>query len=333
VQLPRSRGAVSAALLAALTRPPSHDLSVPDITSAGGDVTQDEDLQLALWVCYELSYRGFDGVDDQWEHHPDLLRLRTRVEQLWLTQLQGQITVPQVEPHRVAAALRDLIAADDAPSLAGHLQRSATRAQFREFVAQRSVYHLKEADPHSWALPRLGGPVKAALVEIQADEYGEGRPERMHSTLFATTMRALDLDDSYGHYVDQVPAITLATSNVMSLFGLHRRWLGAILGHLAVLEMTSSLPNRRYGNGLRRLGGDEAATRFFDVHITADAVHEQIAAHDLCGGYVSEHPQAATDVLFGAACCLALEGQFARHLLGRWEQGLSTLGARLAVTA
>jgi hypothetical protein len=306
---------------------------VPELTGARGDVTHDEDLQLTLWVCYELSYRGFEHVDEQWEWQPDLLRLRTEVEQLWLAQLQDTITPPPAEPNRIAAALTELVAADDAPSLSGHLQRTATRAQFREFVAHRSIYHLKEADPHSWAIPRLGGTVKAALVEIQADEYGDGRPGQMHSTLFATTMRALDLDDSYGHYVDHVPAITLASSNLMSLFGLHRRWLGAILGHLAVLEMTSSLPNRRYGNGLRRLGGDEQATRFFDVHIAADAVHEQIAAHDLCGGYVAQHPQATGDVLFGAACCLALEGQFAAYLLDHWAQGLSTLDQQVVVAA
>jgi Iron-containing redox enzyme len=162
-------------------------------------------------------------------------------------------------------------------------------------------------------------------VEIQADEYGGGRPENVHAELFRSTMRALDLDDSYGHYVDHVPGVTLAVSNVMSLFGLHRRWTAASLGHLAAFEMTSSLPNRRYGAGLRRLGGDEEATRFYDVHVTADAVHEQIAAHDLCGGYVAERPDAADDVLFGAACALALDREFARHLLSRWESGRTSL--------
>ena len=45
----------------------------------------------------------------------------------------------------------------------------------------------------------------------------------------------------------------------MSLFGLHRRRRGAIVGHLALFEMTSSVPNRRYADGLRRLGfGDDA---------------------------------------------------------------------------
>ena len=38
----------------------------------------------------------------------------------------------------------------------------------------RSVYHLKEGDPHTFAVPRLSGRAKAAMVEIQADEYGGG---------------------------------------------------------------------------------------------------------------------------------------------------------------
>ena len=100
------------------------------------------------------------------------------------------------------------------------------------------------------------------------------------------------MDTGYGAHLDVVPAVTLATNNLMSLFGLHRRLRGALLGHLAAFEMTSSLPNRRYGNGLRRLGLDEVATRFYDEHVEADAVHEQIAAHDLCGGLVRAEPAA-----------------------------------------
>ena len=41
--------------------------------------------------------------------------------------------------------------------------------------------------------------------------------------------------------------------------------------------MTSTLPNRRYGNGLRRLGARRRRDRYFDEHVEADAVHEQVA--------------------------------------------------------
>jgi hypothetical protein len=138
-------------------------------------------------------------------------------------------------------------------------------------------------------------------------------------------MAALELDTAYGAYVDAVPAVTLATTNLMSLFGLHRRLRGALLGHLAAFEMTSSLPNRRYGNGLRRLGYGEKATRFYDEHVAADAVHEQVAAHDLCGAFVAEEPDQAAEVLFGAAACLALDARVGRHLLDSWAAGASSL--------
>ncbi|MEU4567795.1 iron-containing redox enzyme family protein [Micromonospora sp. NPDC023956] len=323
--LPRARGPVSAALVAAWREPP-HDLPA-HLDCDAVDPLTDEDLQLSLFLCYELHYRGWAGVDEEWEWQPSLLALRARLERRFeaaLRRLVGPLPAV-VEPAALPAALVALTRADDGPSLAATLHRRATLAQFREFVTHRSIYHLKEADPHSWAIPRLGGAVKAALVEIQADEYGGGRPERMHAELFRLTLDRLDLDTGYAAHLDAVPAVTLATTNVISLFGLHRRLRGALVGHLAAFEMTSSLPNRRYGNGLRRLGFDEVATRFYDEHVEADAVHEQIAVHDLCGGLVRAEPARAADVLFGAAACLAVDRLFATHLLTNWTAGRSSL--------
>ncbi|RKN48716.1 iron-containing redox enzyme family protein [Micromonospora endolithica] len=320
------RGPVSEALRHALRQAP-HELPA-DLGEHldPADALTDEDLQLTLFLCYELHYRGLAGVDDEWEWEPSLLALRARAERLFEAAVRELVgPLPAVLPGAVPAALLDVVAADAGPSLAGYLQRRATLAQFREFAAHRSVYHLREADPHTWALPRLGGPAKAALVEIQMDEYGNGRLDRMHAELFRVTLGRLGLDTSYGAHLDVVPAITLATNNLMSLFGLHRRLRGAVLGHLAAYEMTSSLPNRRYGNGLRRLGFDEVATRFYDEHVEADAVHEQIAAYDLCGGLTLVEPALTADVLFGAAAALAVDRLFAAHLLDNWSADRTSL--------
>ena len=328
MRLPHPRGPVSDTLVTTLAGPP-RDLPAGTWRelSSGTDACTDEDLQLSLHICYELHYRGFEGVDERWEWQPSLLALRHAAEERFEDALRALVPVPTTPPHQVPHALQVLVEQDDSPSLSKFLAGRATIEQFREFVIHRSIYHQREADPHTWAIPRLSGGPKAALVEIQADEYGGGRVERMHAELFRATMRELDLDDAYGAYLDVVPAVTLATNNLMSLFGLHRRLRGAILGHLAVFEMTSSLPNRRYGNGLRRLGGTATATRFYDEHVEADAVHEQIAAHDLCGGFCAQEPRQAAQVLFGAACALALDGRFAAHVLDRWDAGQSSLRA------
>jgi hypothetical protein len=219
--------------------------------------------------------------------------------------------------------------ADGAPSLSRHLEREGTLEQLLEFLVHRSAYQLKEADPHSWAIPRLSGPPKAALVEIQADEYGGGRPERVHAKLFADAMGAVGLDARYGAYLELIPGVALATVNLMSLFGLHRRWRGAITGHLALFEMTSSVPNARYARALRRLGFEGPALAFFDEHVEADAVHENVAAVDLAGGLARAEPEIAADILWGARCLVALEGRWTHHLLGSWAAGETSLRAPL----
>jgi hypothetical protein len=331
VRMPPARGPGSTWLTAALRSDPAGmPAAFPVLPPAGPGPAvpawEDDDLQLALWCCYELHYRGFDDADDGWEWHPAILGFRGSLERRWLAglrELAGDIAA--VPATGVAGALAELTRRPAGPDLSGHLARKADRSQFAEYAAHRSVYQLKEADPHSFGIPRLSGPPKAALVEIQADEYGGGRPERMHAELFRGTMRWLGLDDTYGRYVPAVPAVTLAISNLMSVFALHRRWLGALLGHLAALEMTSTGPNRRYSAGVHRLGGDKQARRYFDEHVEADAVHEQIAAHDLCGGYAAQRPEAAADILFGAACCLALDTALAGHLLACWETGRRSL--------
>jgi hypothetical protein len=267
-------------------------------------------------------------VDDGWEWHPAIIGFRGRLERSWLAALRARVgecaAVPATE---VPGALTALVTRAHGPDLSGYLARRATGSQFAEYLVHRSVYQLKEADPHSFGIPRLAGAAKAALVEIQADEYGGGQVRRMHAELFRDTMRSFDLDDSYGHYVPAVPAVTLALSNVMSLFAFHRRWLGALLGHLAALEMTSTGPHRNYARGARRLGAGEQACRYFDEHVEADAVHEQIAMHDLCAGYAAQCPASTADILFGASCCLALDDALAAHLLSCWDAGLPSLPA------
>ncbi|MEA2468908.1 MAG: hypothetical protein QOJ57_3034, partial [Thermoleophilaceae bacterium] len=229
--------------------------------------------------------------------------------------------------------LKQLLAEAGGPSLSRYLEMRASADQFREILVHKSAYQLKEADPHSFAIPRLSGRPKVALVEVQFDEYGGGRPERQHARLFANTMEALDLDGSYGAYLDAIPGYTLAGVNLMSLFGLHRRLRGAIVGHLAVLEMDSTQPNRRYGNGLRRLGFGTEATDFFDEHVEADAVHEALAAHDLAGALAEDEPALVRDIMFGARAMLLLDEVAAERLMRHFAAGTSSLRTPLAAPA
>jgi Iron-containing redox enzyme len=328
IELPPPRGPLSERLFAGLRQAPGAEIAAAPILSA--DPIGDDDLQLALYVCYELHYSEIAGVDDRWEWSPSLLAFRAELERRFEAAVGELVPAASAEEvGSVGAALQRIVAEDDGPPLSRYLETRATREQMLEQVVHRSAYQLKESDPHSWAIPRLSAVPKAALLEVQFDEYGGGKSERMHSVLFEKAMVGLGLDGTYGAYLGLLPGVTLATVNLMSGFGLHRRRRGALVGHLAGFEMTSSIPNRRYGNALRRLGYGRAVTHFYDEHVEADAVHENIAAWDLAGGLATAEPGVAADILFGARALLALEARWAAHLLGCWERGETSLLAPL----
>ena len=330
------RGPLSAAVLSSLTR--DDDTAIlPELAAAAvadsTDVVRDDDIQLSLFLLYASSYGSLPALDASREWDAGLVTARRLLEDAFEAALRETVPVPELpEPtvDAVGRALFALAAADNGPSLSRYLAKKATREQAEESLILRSIYTLREADPHSWAIPRLTGRAKAALVEIQSDEYGGGRPQRVHAELYARAMRAADLDDTYGAYVDDAPAITLASHNLMSLFGLNRRLVGAIVGHLAAYEMTSSIPCRFSADGLHRLGFADDVAAYFEEHVEADAVHEQIAARDLAGSLAEDRPELLGDILFGAAACLTVDGWAGQHTLDAWGSGRSALRERAA---
>ena len=316
--LPSPRGPISAALLEALTgaRPTDALPAPPSDVDPYGD-----DLQLALHLSYELHYRSLPGVDDALEWDPDLLRLRSRLERPFLDALRRD-TSGSDDVEAVLAPLLLEPVTGTGPSW--HLAGQGERWQLREYAAHRSVYHLKEADPQAFVVPRLEGQMKAAIVSVQHDEYGAGRVERMHASLFAAMLRELDLDDTYGAHVDAAPAATLAPVNLMSLLGLHRALRGAAVGQFVMIEVTSSPGSRRLSSAFDRLSDGAAGQRFYDEHVEADAVHEQVLRAGL-RDLLRREPHLAADVVLGIEAGLLLEDRFADHVLGAWRAGASSL--------
>ncbi|MFJ6532625.1 iron-containing redox enzyme family protein [Microbacterium sp. NPDC091662] len=329
------RGPVSRAVIAHLTGADhacDHSALAEEAVTASTDVARDDDIQLALFVLYASAYGSLPQLDPDLEWNPALLATRRLLEAAFERDLRASVPMPDLPEPTVDAVGRALFAladADSGPSLSRYFAKKATEAQAQEMLIQRSAYTLREADPHSWAIPRLDGRAKAALVEIQSDEYGGGRPHRVHATLFARAMRAAGLDATYGAYIDDLPAVILASLNMMSMFGLNRRLVGSIVGHLAAYEMTSSIPCRLYADGLRRLGFAPDVTEYFDEHVEADAVHEQIAARDLAGSLAEDHPELLPDIMFGAAAGLTMDGWGGTHILQSWSAGASSLRARM----
>src|SRR6201993_1736734 len=323
--LPPAHGPLSMAVRRALTGPPSGDHLVRIGTSVHDSDPYGLDLQLALCMCYELHYRGFAGVDPTWEWNPALLHLRAELERAFLAGVRGD--VGPIEPGRTSAEEMDSISIEpvDGTGPSYYLRDTGTWQQMREYFAHRSLYHLKEGDPHAWAIPRLMGGAKAAFVAVEFDEYGAGQGPRLHQQLFADLLAAADLDSTYLGYLDAVPAEALAVVNLMSLFGLHRWLRGAAIGHFASTEITSPPGSRRMVQALQRMDAPPECIAFYLEHVEADAVHEQVVRLNVVGDLVSREPQLDRDVVFGMRAHAVVENLLADTIMACWKQDRTSL--------
>ncbi|XHL93060.1 iron-containing redox enzyme family protein [Streptomyces niveus] len=301
---------------------PGSRTPLPSSAAADAADPYGDDLHLALYLCYELHYRGFCGVDPAWEWDPALLAVRADLERRFLDALRAD-TKRRTDVDEALADL--LVEPPDGTSTSHYLKDEGELWHLREYAAQRSVYHLKEADPHAWVIPRLRGRAKAAMAAVEFDEFGAGRADRMHSRLFAGLMTDLGLDTAYGRYVDTAAGEMLANVNLMSMFGLHRALRGALVGHCAAVEATSSPTSRRLAEAMRRTEAGEAAVHFYATHVASDASHEQLVRHEVVGGLLDDEPWLEGDVAFGVDATGVLEARLADKLLPAWRDGLSGL--------
>lgn len=342
--LPGPRGASSQHLFDVLRRD-ARDVDTNELdelvaaaSAPAPAIVDDEDRLIMLWVLQELGYHGFQDVDDRWEVDHRAVWLRVTLEDALESALRPIID-PVVE-RTLTEARTDLAETlfslperefADTPSLAAYARRKMSIEQWCEMLVLKSAYQLKEGDPHTFAVPRLSAEAKLAMVEIQFDEYGSGRLADLHSELFARAMVTVGLRDDFGAYADCWPAPVLAANVALNWWSSRREWAGAVAGHLAMIETTSSLPCRKYVAGAQRLGLPEDGWRYFDEHVEADAAHEQIAIRQMCPA--AAEADGPGKVIFGFVAGLYLDGRIAEYALQRWESGESALRHPLSESA
>ncbi|MCF8611185.1 iron-containing redox enzyme family protein [Gordonia sp. HY285] len=320
--LPAPRGPVSEELVDAVRADSAHapaHVRVPDDVDPWSD-----DVQLALTVCHELHYRGWvdAGRDCEWD--PVVIAARVRLEEAFLDAVEQEC--PPSAEGRTADAELGALASSVPTGASEFLRRHGTESEFADYFAVRSLYHLKEADPHAWAIPRLRGQAKAAFVAVEFDEYGAGHGDRVHQELFADLLSAMGLNDAYLGYLSTAPALALAPVNLMSCLGLRRSRRGATVGHFAATEVTSPLGSARLLAGLERIGAPEEARRFYREHVEADAVHELVMRDQVVAPLLADEPSLEDDVLFGIAALQVVEDRLESALLDAWNSGASLTG-------
>ena len=173
----------------------------------GRDRSMTPDAQLALWMLYELHYRGFDGVPEDREWDLGLLGLRRELEHRFENELARRRGALRWPLSRRTATWRDqllaLIAADDEPvpgrvpaarCLAGAGARLPARAQraaaqgVRPAVVRAPPDHrVRQGRPRRAAVRRVrrrptGAPARHASSPTRSGPPGSTPPTAPTST-------------------------------------------------------------------------------------------------------------------------------------------------------
>ena len=105
------------------------------------------DLQLALYLCYELHYRGLEGVDAAWEWNPTLLSLRGGLEHQFLDAIRrdvGDINSSSTAANEMAELSIEPLGGG---GLSYYLRDEGTWQQMREYLHTGRCTTSKRAIP------------------------------------------------------------------------------------------------------------------------------------------------------------------------------------------
>jgi hypothetical protein len=314
----------------------AEDLLTSTRAVAGGAFDDDdpEAAEIAhrgLYLLYAQSTWSPVGAPRTNEHDPLLHEVLGLLERGFERQL-GRVRLPE-EPPRAADAFcswlqelaleRELVPAS---GMGSFLRERATLEQMREIVAQRSLFFLKEPDPWAMVIPSLHGPAKAGLIDVLLDEYGWGRYEHMHSTVYETLMRKLDLESGYDAYLERTAWQYLAALNLQGMYARNRRLCRRMYGYIYLVEADSPRSMANYLAAWSRLGIDDlGVTRFYDLHVTADEGHQQVALEEMIHPVVAAEPDAAPEIARGVLEGTVVHSWFSKHLVESFSAGRSSL--------
>lgn len=286
-RLPEARGALSASVLAQLrdgaTAPVPADLSI--------DV-EDDDAQLAFWLLNIVGVADFHRV-----HDAGLGRASSPLESALTDRFAQELR--RLVPTDASAAPTDLVAFLDELRArpAAATPRTGAADEVVAAFAAKAPYLGWEADPHTFLLAVVEPELKQPLATIQAGEYGVGHGQP-HARIYRECLAALGL--SVTDAVEDASGPDLALANSAWLFARHRRLRGASLGQLCFLEVDSVEPCRERVSAWDAAGLPAEGRRWYDVHVLADAEHQDIVRHDLVPRIEERAPWLVPDVAFGA---------------------------------
>jgi hypothetical protein len=151
------------------------------------------------------------------------------------------------------------------------LAEEASLDDFRWFLAQEAAGEAGFEDLTAMAQVKVPAEAKLELANNYWDEMGRGNPKGMHGPMLNALIDELELEAE----IDDTVWESLSLANSMTAMAVNRRYAWHAIGALGVIELTAPGRSRATADGLKRLGLDGKARRYFELHAVLDVRHSK----------------------------------------------------------
>lgn len=176
------------------------------------------------------------------------------------------------------------------------LAEEAELEDFRWFLAQEAAGEAGFEDLTAMAQVKVPASAKMELANNYWDEMGRGNPKGMHGPMLDALIVELELEAD----IDDTVWESLALANAMTAMATSRRYAWHAIGALGAIELTAPGRSRATADGLKRLGLDGKARRYFELHAVLDVKHSRDWNEKVFAPLVAEDPRRATAFAEGA---------------------------------
>lgn len=195
------------------------------------------------------------------------------------------------------------------------LAEEAGLEDFRYFLRQEAAGEAGFEDMLAMAQVKVPAEAKLELANNYWDEMGRGNPKGMHGPMLNALITQLDLAPE----IETTAWESLALANAMTAMAATRRYAWHAIGALGAIELTAPGRSRAVADGLRRLGIDGKARRYFELHAVLDIRHSEDWNAKVLRPLVAEDPRRAVALAEGALIRLDAGARcFARYRDALW---------------
>ncbi len=190
------------------------------------------------------------------------------------------------------------------------LAKEAPREAMIWFLEQELAGEAGFEDLVSLTQVKMPAGPKLELARNYWDEMGQGHASGMHGPMLGRLAEMLELPRDDRHVVEEA----LALGNLMIAMAAHRRYAFHSIGALGVIELTAPGRAKCVNDGLRRLGIEGEARRYYALHSTLDIKHSEAWNAEVLRPLVAERPEVARAIAEGALIRLEAGARcFARY--------------------